>query len=65
MKIEKLNKEGLFVVDVFDERTGLSFFVSGEIGAELVLKGLGYQKGASDNCWRIPGDIILDEDQRA
>ena len=25
MKIEKLNKEGLFVVDVFDERTGLSF----------------------------------------
>ncbi|MEK7069733.1 MAG: hypothetical protein AAB822_02720 [Patescibacteria group bacterium] len=62
MKIEKVNDGSFFVLD---ERVNMSFFAKTKEGAEEGLKKLGYQKGASDNCWRIPGDIILDEDQRA
>lgn len=62
MKIEKLNS-GNFIVA--DERIGGYFFTKTKRRAEEGLLKRGYRKGASDGCWIMPGDIILDEDPRA
>lgn len=62
MKIERLDSGNFIVVD---ERIGVSFFARTKRRAEEGLLKRGYHKGASEGCWIMPGDIILDEDPRA
>lgn len=58
MKIEKLDSSNFIVVD---ERIGVSFFAETKLQAENHLIKMGYHRGASDNDWMMPGEIIPDE----
>lgn len=48
-----------------DERLGVFLITHNKKGAEKELLKRGYRKGASEGCYLMPEDIVLDEDQRA
>lgn len=60
MKIKKMNR-GIFCI--IDDRIGFSFFACTKRWMETVLLKRGYHKGASDDCYLMPGEIIPGENE--